>query len=81
MWHKLYNKNVQRIVPDTVSTLVVWLGFLAFVSVMVYFGTKKIPLGPQAKIGWPNRFMVFTYIAWLMLIALESATGTLTVTR
>jgi hypothetical protein len=50
-------------------TLMVWLGFLTFVSAMVYFGSKKIPLG-QAKIGWPNRFMVFTYIVWIVVIAM-----------
>jgi hypothetical protein len=50
-------------------TLMVWVGFLAFVSTMAYFiGTKKIPLGPQAKIGWPNRFMVFTYVVWLIVV-------------
>ena len=51
-------------------TLMVWLGFLTFASAMAYFGGKKVPLGPQAKIGWPNRFMVFTYVAWLIIIAL-----------
>jgi hypothetical protein len=50
-------------------TLIVWLGFLMFVLAMVYYGSKKIPLGPHAKIGWPNRFMVFTYIVWLVVIA------------
>lgn len=50
-------------------TLLVWLGFLTFVSAMVYFGSKKIPLGPQAKIGWPNRFMVFTYLVWLIVVS------------
>jgi hypothetical protein len=50
-------------------TLVVWFGFLTFVSAMVYFGSKKIPLGPQAKIGWPNRFMVFTYLIWLIVVS------------
>jgi hypothetical protein len=51
-------------------TLMVWLGFLAFSSTMGYFvGTKKIPLGPQAKIGWSNRFMVFMYLAWLVVVA------------
>jgi hypothetical protein len=39
------------------------------ISVFAYFGAKKIPLGPQAQIGWPNRFMVFTYAAWLIGIA------------
>jgi hypothetical protein len=51
-------------------TLMVWLGFLTFVSAMAHFGSKKISLGPQAKIGWPNRFMVFTYLAWLIILAI-----------
>jgi Protein of unknown function (DUF998) len=50
-------------------TLMVWLGFLAFVFSMAYFSSKNIALGPQAKIGWPNRFMVLTYIAWLIAMA------------
>jgi hypothetical protein len=50
-------------------TLMVWLGFLTFVLSMVYYGSKKISLGPQAKIGWPNRFMVFTYVTWLIVVA------------
>lgn len=59
-------------------TLTVWLGFLVFVSSMAYYGAKKIPLGPQAKIGWPNRFMVFTYILWLamLLVTIQYATAT-----
>ena len=50
-------------------SLMVWLGLTAMISAFAFFGAKKIPLGPQAHIGWPNRFMVFTYVAWLMLIA------------
>jgi hypothetical protein len=51
-------------------TLMVWLGFLTFAFAMLYYGSKKISLGPQAKIGWPNRFMVFTYVAWLIVMAM-----------
>jgi hypothetical protein len=50
-------------------SLMVWLGLLAMISAFAFFGAKKIPPGPQAPIGWPNRFMVFTYVAWLILIA------------
>jgi hypothetical protein len=50
-------------------TLVVWLGFLTFALAIVYHGSKEISLGPQTKIGWPNRFMVFTYVAWLIVVA------------
>jgi hypothetical protein len=50
-------------------SLMVWLGLVAMMSAFAFFGAKKIPLGPQAHIGWPNRFMVLTYVAWLVLIA------------
>jgi hypothetical protein len=50
-------------------SLMVWLGLVAMMSAFAFFGAKKVPLGPQAHIGWPNRFMVFTYIAWLVLVA------------
>jgi hypothetical protein len=50
-------------------TLLVWIGFIAFISAIAHFGAKKISLGPQAKIGWPNRFMVFTYVVWLVTVA------------
>ncbi len=44
-----------------------------FAATMYYFGSSKVPLGPSARIGWPNRFMVFTYVAWLMIVALAIA--------
>lgn len=40
-------------------SLLVWLGLLAMMSAFAFYGAKKIPLGPQEHIGWPNRFMVF----------------------
>jgi Protein of unknown function (DUF998) len=51
-------------------SLMVWFGLIAMMSAFAFFGAKKIPLGPKAYIGWPNRFMVLTYIAWLVLIAM-----------
>jgi uncharacterized protein DUF998 len=51
------------------ATLMVWFGLTTMVSALAFFGAKKVPLGPQARIGWPNRFMVFTYVVWLILIA------------
>jgi len=56
----------QRYLPW--MSLMVWLGLLAMILAFAFFGAKKIPLGPQAHIGWPNRFMVFTYVAWLISI-------------
>lgn len=51
-------------------SVMVWLGLTVMMSAFVFFGAKKIPTGPQARIGWPNRFMVFTYVAWLVIVAL-----------
>lgn len=50
-------------------SVMVWLGLIAMMSSFAFFGAKKIPLGPQARIGWPNRLMVFTYVAWLVMVA------------
>lgn len=58
---------IQSYLPK--MSLMVWLRLLAMMSAFVFYGAKKIPLGPHACIGWPNRFMVFTYVAWLLLIA------------
>ena len=59
--------SIQKYLPW--MSLMVWLGLLAMMLAFAFFGAKKIPLGPQARIGWPNRFMVLTYVAWLILIA------------
>ena len=49
-------------------SLVVWLG-LGVMGSVLFIGTRKIPLGSQARIGWPNRFMVLTYVAWIIVVA------------
>jgi Protein of unknown function (DUF998) len=59
--------SIQEYLPW--MSLMVWFGLLVMMSAFVFFGARKIPLGPQAHIGWPNRFMVLTYVGWLMLIA------------
>lgn len=45
----------------------VWAGCLAFVGAGVWFGARGRS-GAAAQIGWPQRFMVFTYTVWLVLI-------------
>jgi hypothetical protein len=59
--------SIQTYLPC--MSLMVWFGLLVMMSAFVFFGARKIPLGPRAHIGWPNRFMVFTYVAWLTLMA------------
>ncbi len=50
------------------GTLLVWLGFLAFMGPnFVSHGVD--PFGPGLALGWPNRFMVATYAIWLIVVA------------
>ena len=51
------------------ATLLVWFGLIAF------FGSEIISnaINPLAGLGWPNRFMVFVYIIWLIFVALRVA--------
>jgi Protein of unknown function (DUF998) len=50
------------------ASFVVWLGLVVMGSVL-FVGVRKAPLGPQTHIGWPNRFMVLTYVVWIIVIA------------
>jgi hypothetical protein len=50
------------------SALLVWIGFLVFeISFAVMVPGNG--LGPDVKIGWPNRFMIATVAVWLMVVA------------
>jgi uncharacterized protein DUF998 len=46
-----------------------WIGFLAFALSMVVMFPDDGTFGPHVLIGWPNRFMMLAYSAWLMIIA------------
>ena len=50
------------------ATGLAWIGLLAFeVSFAIMVPGRE--LGPDVPIGWPNRFLIGTYGAWLMLVA------------
>jgi Protein of unknown function (DUF998) len=55
------------------ATLLVWTGFLSFFLSIVVFNVLKNPggtgLGPEILVGWPNRFMMLAYCAWLMMFS------------
>ena len=60
------------------GTVLVWIGVVAFfasiiISGIVHPSTVNSPsaekYGPHVLLGWPNRFMVVTYIIWLIIIA------------
>ena len=46
------------------------LNFGACVDRSISFRTHKGAFGPEIPIGWPNRFMLGTYVMWLMAVSL-----------
>ena len=46
-----------------------WIGFLVFALSMVVMFPDDGTFGPDVLIGWPNRFMIVTYSARLMVVA------------
>jgi hypothetical protein len=50
-----------------------WIGFLVFALSMVVMFPDDGTFGPHVLIGWPNRFMMLAYSAWLMVIAWRAA--------
>ena len=47
-----------------------WLGFLVFSgSMVVMLPQNDGALGPEVLIGWPNRFLMLAYSAWLVTVA------------
>ncbi len=57
------------------GTVLTWIGMLAFFASIVISRIIH-PLagrvGPQVYLGWPNRFMVVTYVVWIMIIAMTA---------
>jgi Protein of unknown function (DUF998) len=59
----------------SIQHYLLWISFLPWFGLAVQaipvfrFGSTRLEPGPNMHIGWPNRFMVFTYVAWLMIIA------------
>jgi hypothetical protein len=55
------------------ATSFVWIGFLSFFVSALVFNALRHPggtgLGPEVLVGWPNRFMMVTYCAWLMTVS------------
>jgi hypothetical protein len=56
----------------TFGTFLIWFGMISFfasiiISRMIHASTERI--GPKVYLGWPNRFMVITYVVWLMIVA------------
>jgi hypothetical protein len=54
------------------SAVLAWVGFLAFVLANVAMFPEDGTFGPDVMIGWPNRFMMVTFSAWLMTVAWQA---------
>lgn len=59
----------------TIGTLVIWIGMISFFASIII--SRRIDpsagrVGPTVYLGWPNRFMVFTYALWLIVVASHS---------
>jgi hypothetical protein len=50
-----------------------WIGFLVFALSMIVMFPDDGTFGPDVLIGWPNRFMIVAYSAWLMVVAWRAA--------
>jgi hypothetical protein len=54
-------------------------GVLPLIGLVVFMGSVAMMLpsdgkfGPDVLVGWPNRFLMLTYCAWLMTLALQAA--------
>ena len=56
----------------TFGTVLAWLGMVSFFASIIIsriIDPSAGRVGPRVYLGWPNRFMVLTYIIWLILVA------------
>lgn len=54
------------------SAVLAWVGFLVFVLANVVMFPEDGTFGPDVLIGWPNRLMMVTFSAWLMVVARQA---------
>ena len=56
----------------TFATVLIWVGMVAFFASIIIsraIDPSAGRVGPNVYLGWPNRFIVVTYIIWLIIIA------------
>lgn len=49
-------------------SLMVWIGFIIFAGAVYAFAGPDPKFGPDVVIGWPQRIMMLTYGAWLIIV-------------
>ena len=72
--HSLLKNNILVSVQGQliIGTILVWIGMIGYfasiiVSRMINPSAERV--GPEVYQGWPNRFLVVTYIIWLIIVA------------
>jgi Protein of unknown function (DUF998) len=64
-WPKMNNLMI-------IANVIVWIGLITFFASIIIskvIDPKAGKIGMKVYLGWPNRFMVFTYILWLIILA------------
>ena len=57
------------------GTVLAWIGMLAFFASIIIsriIDPSAGRVGPHVYLGWPNRFMVVTYIVWIIIVAVTA---------
>jgi hypothetical protein len=57
------------------GTVLAWIGIVAFFASIIIsrvIDPSAGRVGPHIYLGWPNRFMVVTYIVWIIIIAVTT---------
>jgi hypothetical protein len=55
--------------------LLFWTAWLPLIGLVGFIGALAVMLptdgkfGPHVLVGWPNRFMIVTYCAWVITVA------------
>lgn len=58
-----------------IGTVLTWLGMVFFFASIIISRTMDPSagrVGPHIYLGWPNRFMVVTYIVWIIIVAVTA---------
>lgn len=57
------------------TVIIPWGGLAWFLIATVRFGTSAAVATPEVRIGWPNRFNMLAYLAWVALADLLTWSG------
>ena len=68
----LWSASQSQVIFGTVLTWVGVVAFFASILISRAIDPAEGRVGPHVYLGWPNRFMVVTYVIWLIIIAVAA---------